>query len=457
MRRLWQSLSFRLALAYAVLLCVSVGLLSAVYYWIAVVRPLNEIRAQVDREAHSLAQIYVTSGQTALIAALDRRLEQPEPRRPFHVFLSAEGKLVSGNLPSWPTHPARGWFSIEADVYHEGDELDFSALSLDRVFPDGTRLIVGRDAELVEDRGEVMLMALPWVLGLTIAFGVVGGMFMSRTIGRRLDSISSAARQVIAGDLGGRVTMAGKGDDFDRLAGTLNFMLARNQDLFEAVRRISDNVAHELRTPLARLIARLEQLERRLAEVPGTRPDIEAALAEAGRMQAIFGALLRIARIEEGRHDSSFRDVDLTVLASDAVELYAPSAEATGIDLQFAASPGIIAWADPDLIFQAVTNLLDNALKHTPAGGTVRVEVRGGKSETGIAVSDSGEGLQPGEKERITERFFRGRAAQGLPGEGLGLSLVAAVASLHHARLEFCDGRPGLRVYLAIPTDGRIG
>ncbi|MFA7585550.1 MAG: ATP-binding protein [Novosphingobium sp.] len=439
------SLSFRLAIAYAGLLCLSMALLSAAYYWIAIARPLDEIRAQVNREAQVLAQTYIVDGDAALVAALEKRSQSSGSRQAFHAFISPEGRRVSANLPSWPARPVRGWFSIEADIYREGDEVDFSALSRDRIFRNGARLIVGRNAEEIEDREEVLANALPWLLGLTILFGIAGGLFMSRAITRRLDTISATARSVIAGNLGGRVAIAGKGDDFDRLAGTINVMLARNQELFEAVRRVSDSAAHELRSPLARLIARLETLEVNI----GHRPELEAAIAEAHRLQSIFNALLRIARIEGGRYDGCFSDVDLAALAADAVELYAPLAAEKGVEFLIEADVGIATLADRDLVFQALVNLLDNAFKHTPAGGCIRVKVHYRDDEPVIDVIDSGPGLQPGDAERITERFFRGEGTQGLPGEGLGLSLVAAIVHLHGARLVFHTLNQGLHAQMA--------
>lgn len=453
MARFWRSLSFRLALIYTGLLCLSMALLSASYYWIAISRPLSQLHTQINQEAQSLAQLYIVDGQAALITALEERAKHNVPRKAFHAFLSPHGKLITGNLPSWPQQPADGWLSIEADIYHDGDELDFNALSRDRVFRNGARLIVGRDAEDIKDRSQIVRTAMPWLLVLTILFGVTGGLLMSRAIGRRLDTISAAARQVIAGDLSGRVEMAGKGDDFDRLADTLNAMLARNQMLFEAIGRVSDNIAHELRTPLARLIARLETLESNSADPATVTQNTEAALDEAQRLQTIFRALLRIARIESGRHTISLRDVNLITLARDAVELYAPVAAERAIDLQLEATDALIVQADPDLLFQALANLLDNALKHTPSGGLIRIEANIQGSTPHLTITDTGTGLLPEEMSHITERFFRGKAAHGLPGEGLGLSLVAAIARFHHARLSFRHKAPGLQVELAFPPN----
>ncbi|MCB2050575.1 MAG: HAMP domain-containing histidine kinase [Novosphingobium sp.] len=451
MRQFWRTLSFRLAISYAALLSLSMLLLSAVYYWVAISRPLDQIRDEVNAEYGTLSQTYITHGGKALVAALEKRIRIAGPRRAFHAYISPEGDLISGNLPSWPSQPISGWFSIEADVYTEGDEQDFSALSRAGVLPDGARLIVGRDAEDVEDLDETLVTLLPWVLGLTLAFGLSGGLFMSRTIGRRLRSISTTARQVMAGDLGGRVAIAGKGDDFDRLANTLNLMLARNQQLFESVRRVSDDVAHELRTPLARLKVKLETLDKNSGDDPALRSSIAGALDEASRLESIFNALLRIARIEGRRHDDNFCNVDLSIIGVDACELYAPAAEAKGVALRLDMEPDVTARADPDLLFQVISNLLDNALKHTPAGGVIELRIENRTDAAAIVVSDSGCGLRPGENERLAERFFRGEDAQALPGEGLGLSLVAAIVAHHHGTLDFQDNAPGLRVELTIP------
>jgi len=448
--RLWRSLSFRLAVAYAGLLCLSTAVLFGVYYWLSVERPLDEIRVRVSREAQVLAQVYIADGEAALVTALNRRAHDTTGRRAFHAFLAPDGKLVTGNLPSWPEQPSSGWLSLEADVYRDGDELDFSALARDRVFPDGARLIVGRDAEDVEDVQEIVQVALPWVTGLTLLFGCLGGFFMSRAIGRRLDAISATARQVIGGDLGGRIATEGRGDDFDRLVETLNLMLSRNQELFEAVRRVSDSVAHELRTPLARLLAQLERLGENDGDGEARRSAREAALAEAQRLNGIFDALLRISRIEGGRHNAAMRPVDLAVLARDACELYAPAAQARGIELALDIASGAMARADPDLLFQALTNLVDNALKYTPEGGRITIAVDREAGKAVVSVSDDGVGLQPGEAERIAERFFRGADTRGAPGEGLGLSLVSAIVALHNGRLRFIDNRPGLRAGIAL-------
>lgn len=440
MTRIWRSLSFRLALLYAAVLAASLSVLGAAYYLIAIVAPMNALRAEIEREAANLEPIYAQHGATELAEALIRRAENDETLRAFHALFGPGGETITSNLPSVPTAPFEGWVSIEADVYFEGDELDFSALAIDHQYPDGARLIIGRDAEDLEDLEEVFLSTGPWVILLTLGLGVLGGLVMSWAIGRRIDAISQSARRVMDGDMSGRVPVRGSGDDFDGLGETLNLMLERNERLMESIRRVSDHVAHELRTPLARLLGQLEQ------------DDAAGALEEAQRLQRIFDALLRISRLESGRYDAEFRETDLTKMAADASYLYAPAAKARGIRLRVEADGAVKARVEPELIFQVFVNLLDNALKHAPDDGEIVVRVAAREGSVVISVSDNGAGLQPGEVERITERFFRGVGAEDRPGEGLGLSIVAAIATLHGGRLQFADNAPGLRAELILPA-----
>lgn len=446
---LLQSLSFRLTLVYIGLFCTSVAVLMGLYYWVSVVRPTDEIKREVEREARLLSQIYIVDGQDALVAELRKRAVRSHKRMAFHALIDRNGHVVIANLPSWPKQVSRGWEEIEADIYLDGDEADHNALVRDRLFKDGARLIVGRDSEDLDDREEIVATAAVWIICGTLLLGIVGGLLMSLAIRRRIDAVNNAARTVMAGDLSGRVPVRGTGDDFDRLGETLNLMLSRIEELFEAVRRVSDNVAHELRTPLARLLVRLERLSANAASHDADdRTSAGEALEEARRLQRIFDALLRIARIEGQRHLAGMREADVSALLHDVAEFHEPAAMGGAITLRREIAPELHATLDPDLVFQAISNLLDNAIKYTPSGGEV---VLGGGRRGGqlvLSVSDNGSGLAPEDFGRVTERFYRSDAARKSPGEGLGLSLVAAIARQHGAELVFRDNHPGLRVEL---------
>lgn len=456
MMRLRQSLLFRLALIYAILFCLSVTVLGGLYFWVSVVRPTDEIKAQVDREARLVSQTYILEGAQAARSALQALANRPDSRRAFHALILPGGTVASTNLPSWPRDSVSGWRVLEADIYRDGDENDYAPLVRDFRFRDGARLIIGRDAEDVEELTEILSSAALWVLGGTLVLGLLGGFMMSRAIGGRIDAVNRAARKVMEGDLSGRVPIRGSGDDFDQLGETLNRMLARNEELIETVRRVSDNVAHELRTPLARLLAQLEQLQH-IEEDEGSRElrsvSLGLAVGEAKRLHRIFDALLRISRLESGRHVAGLRNVALSDLLADAAEFHQPEALRKGMTLSVEAPADLRATIDPDLVFQAISNLLDNAFKYGTAGGKVELSAVRGDDLITLSVRDDGPGLPADERQRITERFFRGSRAVGLPGEGLGLSLVAAIAKQHGAVLSIEDNHPGLAVALALPAN----
>lgn len=446
--RLLRSLSFRLTLLYFGLFGASIAVLCALFYWIGVARPLDEVRDAVAREAKAAADAYILSGGDELLTRLANRARAPATRKAFHAFIDENGRTVSANLPSWPSAPAEGWLALEADLYRDGVEEDNYAILYDRVFSDGARLLIGRDAEDIEERQEQLTEALAWILGVSLLLALLGGAVMSRAIGGRLDAINRTARKVIEGDLSGRVPLRGSGDDFDRLSETLNVMLGRISESFSAVRRVSDSVAHELRTPLARLLVRLDALKEAPPGEASARL-IEEALDDAIRLNRTFDALLRVARIESGRHVAGMRRVDLSALAADAAEFYAPDAEARSIALSGPTHGPLFIRADHDLVFQMTANLIDNALKYTPVGGAVAVDVKAVGDSIALSISDNGRGVGASDRERLTERFYRGEGVDDVPGEGLGLSLVAAVAERHRARLAFVDNSPGLRVEIA--------
>ena len=259
------------------------------------------MEAQVEAEASALAETYIIEGPAGLIAQLEARAAQTSGQRAFHAFLDRDGRKLAANLPSWPTRSSTAWLRIEADLYVDGDEDDHEALARDQVFADGARLLVGRDIDFIDEREEFLRESALWAALITLLLGMTGGVMMSLAVGHRIDAVTRTARRVIAGNFSERVPIKGKGDDFDQLSETLNLMLVRIEELVESVRRVSDSVAHELRTPLARLQADLYELEHTTEGEERDRLARQAG-AEAARLQSVFDALLRIARIESGRH-----------------------------------------------------------------------------------------------------------------------------------------------------------
>lgn len=445
-RRLLRSLTFRLALVYLALFSLSVAALLTATWWGSVVRPLGNVERAVLRETDTLADTYMLEGRDALIEELRRRATTPADRLAFHAFIDPQGRVVA-NLPSWPARASDGWRRIEADLYVDGDEEDHEALVYERAFRDGARLFVGRDIEEIDDREELIeQLVVSGSLGVLV-LGLAGGLLMSLAVGRRLDAVTQTARRVIAGDLSGRVPTRGSGDDFDRLGDTLNDMLARIEALVESVSRVSDSIAHELRTPLTRLQADLIDLAAD-ADPSERRQLVDAAIAEAARLQATFDSLLRIARLETGRHSIACHRVDLAPLLRDAVEFYEPEFERRELQMRVDIEDDLIVEGDANLLFQAVANLLDNALKHARDGRRITVSGHRNAGAVVLDIADDGAGIDEEHRGRATERFYRVPGSEARDGIGLGLALVAAIARAHGAALKLADNRPGLRVRL---------
>ncbi|MEE4451370.1 HAMP domain-containing sensor histidine kinase [Novosphingobium resinovorum] len=451
MRRLLRSLSFRLTLIYAGLFCLSVALLMGTGYWLRVTVPMDRAQRLVKSEARALRAAYLANGPAATAAALDRRAQRSDGPKTFHALIAPDGRVVTTNLPGWSNRPTDGLTLIEADSFADGAEIDHNALVSDHYLPDGARLLIGRDVEDVTSEAEILRTAAIWILGVTVLLGFSSGWLMSLAIGRRIEAVTLAARQVMDGDLTGRVQVRGANDDFDRLGETLNLMLSRIQSLFQAVQRVSDNAAHELRTPLARLIGRLEALERMAGDNPALQTAAGEAIVEANRLRQILSALMRISRLENGRHPLELQRTDVVQLLEDLVEFYQPEAERLGIELILSARRPLVADLDLDLVFQALSNLLDNALKHASGGRRVELSARRQREWLELAVRDDGPGIDLEDAGRVTEQFYRGRDSGAVPGDGLGLSMVAAIAHAHGATLELAPASPGLRVALTIP------
>jgi signal transduction histidine kinase len=301
-----------------------------------------------------------------------------------------------------------------------------------------------------------------WGLGVMALVGIGGGYWVSRRLLARIDNLSATTRTIMAGDLSGRLPVSGSGDELDRLAQSLNLMLGRIEQLMAGLREVSDNIAHDLKTPLNRLRNRVEEALREPYDEMAYRETLERTIEEADGLIKTFNALLSIARLEAGAAGDNRDTLDLSALVGDVAELYEPVAEERGITLKAKVDGPIAIRGDRQLLGQAITNLIDNALKYgAPAaqGGNgwapevdIRAEVHGGVAE--ILVADRGPGVPEAERERVLGRFVRLEASRSEPGSGLGLSLVAAVARLHGGALRLEDNEPGLRVVLSLPLEG---
>jgi signal transduction histidine kinase len=280
------------------------------------------------------------------------------------------------------------------------------------------------------------------VAGAVLLLGLAGGLLLGRSVARRAAAMEAALAAVQGGDLDRRLAVRPGGDEFDRLARRINATLDRLQALMAALREVTDDIAHDLRTPLTRLRQRLDEA----ARAP-TSAAIEAAQGEADRLLEIFAALLRIAQVESGTQRAGFGPVDLSAIAESVAEVYAPAAEERGQTLRAAIAPGLAITGDPALLTQMLANLVENAVRHGRDAGRVSLDV----TADGIAVTDDGPGIPAAEREKVFHRFHRLDASRSTPGSGLGLALVRAVAELHGISITLEDATPGLRVRLTLP------
>ncbi len=447
---LLRSSTFRLALVYVAFFSTSALGLMGFIYWFTAGYMARQTDATIEAEIRGLAERYDIAGLDGLSRLIAERVARQQPTgSSLYLLTDRRARPLVGNLSRWPdvTADEEGWLNFRLEGYGPaGDDLH-PARARPFLLRGGFRLLVGRDVQELEAVRRLTLRTLAWGLAVTLVLGLVGGTLMARGMMRRIETINATSRDIMSGDLSRRIPTRGSGDELDRLAESLNAMLDRIQSLMEGVRQVSDNIAHDLRTPLARLRNRLETAALPETDPQASRAALESALAEADALLATFNALLRIARIEARERRAAFTEVDLGELIGDVGELYEPLAEDKRQSLLTDSTAAVVT-GDRDLLFQALANLLDNAIKYTPAGGTIRVSLSTAGDAVELTVADDGPGIPEAFRERVLQRFFRVDPSRPSGGSGLGLSLVAAVADLHGATLRLDDMQPGLKVTL---------
>ena len=448
--------AFRLATGTVAIFLVIAGLLIGFLFWQTNQVLTGQVIATLTAEADSLrAEAQSPSGLVDAVTA------RSSPEGPGLYYLAdAGGRKLAGNLSRLPPEivegNAGGVFRYRPSFKAESRERLGVAMSL--AMPRGERLVIGRD---IEDQrafadGVKRLFIIGFV-ALSLA-GLATALLISRIVLSRIEAINLASRQIMAGDFSRRVPLEGSGDELDGLAGNLNAMLDRIEQLMAGLREVSENIAHDLKTPLNRLRNRVEAALRDPAGETAYRLGLERTIEDADDLIKTFNALLLIARLEASALDKTTEAVDCGELVRDVADLYAPVAEEEGLALDIRATAGSpLIRANRQLIGQAVANLIDNAIKYAPAAGRtperarIGVDVTTSASEVEIAVGDRGPGIAPADRERALKRFVRLDESRTQPGTGLGLSLVAAVARLHGGRVLLEDNKPGLRVRVLLP------
>lgn len=446
-----RSTSVRLAAGYALLFVLSSALLMALLWWRTAAYLEREVDAVILSDAEAIGDRLQDFGLPGAAETVNQRVNDHADEHAIYLLADPTLSRVAGNLVAWPRRvgPHPGWYEVELA---RDDRLHATRI-LYVALPHGFHLLVGRDVQDLVAIRHSFLSGLGWTALIAIAIALAGGLLVRRALQRRVEEINGIASGIGLGDLSRRVPESGWGDEFDQLAQTVNGMMQQIEILVEGVRNASNAVAHDLRTPLAEVRGRLEEILRAPPADGTILAEVQSAVEDLDRLIEVFNALLRLADIDSGRRLAGFRDVPLSGIVAEVAELYAPLAEDRGIVLDVGMDDAGTVRGDPFLLAQAIGNLVDNALKYAPAGGRVDLRMTQNPVDRRIAISvaDTGPGIPDEEKARVTERFFRGATAGTTAGLGLGLAVVAAVARLHGGSLLLSDGSPGLVATLSLP------
>jgi signal transduction histidine kinase len=452
----FRSRTFRLALMAIGGFGTIVLLLLLFIYWSTTSYVLSRSDHMIAGEASLLRASYVRGGRAALEATIKTRIAERAFDSGLYLYLFADPDFAprAGNLDRWPhaLSGAPGWGHL--DLSQTGGTRAYRVLI--EALPNDSHLLVGRNAEDLESFTRKIDAAVALTLLLiALLAGMVSVLVTRRTVGR-IESINATSRAIMERGLAARIRPRGINDEWDELAKNLNSMLDRIEMLMLEVKEITDNVAHDLRTPLARIRGRLEKAANSPRKADADQALIEDVTADLDDVLRIFSSLMRISQIETADRTAGFAVVDLAAVARDVAELFDAAAEEKSIKLTVVGDPCVVVTGDRDLLFDAASNLVDNAIKHGKKDGFVTVGVRANENDAVIAVSDNGPGIPTEEFPHVFRRFYRLERSRCTPGNGLGLSLVAAVAHLHRARIDLKDNKPGLTFRLIIPTASKV-
>ena len=439
---LWRHSSFRLALGVTLAVLGALILVGAVGYTVL-------HRQLADRQDARLMEIFTTlqqsdaTDQQDLVDAVAARITASPSHSSVFLLRDEAGKVLASNIRDVPIKS--GWSTVEAATL--GVQADYPY----RLFAgklNGDYLVVGLSNADLDDLSEIILTGFGWSALAVLIAAIAAGTWIASRLQRRLSEITSTLHRVAGGDLSTRLAMSGRGDDLDLISGEINQTLGRLGALVEAMRQVSADIAHELRTPLNRLRIHIEQAARNAAASAPVEDDLAAAVAQSEAIDRTFSALLRIAQIEAGARREKFAPVDLAALLGDVGEVYAEVAEDSGLTLLCDVVGAAWVMGDKELLTQTFANLIENAIRHCPAGTAITCKVGVKGDRVTASVSDTGPGIPAEERELVLRRLYRLEKSRTTEGTGLGLSLVKAVADLHGAELALADAKPGLRVEL---------
>lgn len=457
---LFRSSTFRIALVYTIIFSLSVLILFSFFYWLTIDYLQRQAKLTIDAEITVLEESYRKKGFVGLRLQLAENISRQTPGDPSIYLLTDDSyRTLIGNLDRWPavSFDNDGWMDFKLDD-REDDSVDiFRAMAKPVQIDNQFWLMVGQSMKDLRRVHDQLIKALVSGLFLLGGLALAGGFIMRGMITRRLDAINRTSRKIMQGDIQERIESNGTQDEFDQLAINLNDMLDEIELGINNVRRVSDNIAHDLKTPLARIKNRLEELRIQVSGDAKSKTMVNQITIQADRLLETFNALLRIGRIEASQRKQGFKKLNIVDILCDVKELYEPVIEARGQKFVFESIEKISYLADRDMLFQALINLLDNAIKFTPENGTISLKAKiNGRKGHIITIGDSGPGIDQDEYQNITKRFYRIDSSRTTPGSGLGLALVAAIVQLHDIKMTFEDNQPGLLVKLDIPRKSSL-
>jgi signal transduction histidine kinase len=466
--KLIRTTAFRLTLVYLLLFALFAASLLGYFAWNTRRLITEQITTTVNAETGEISEIYARRGLLGLVRTMENRALRPGAN--LYLVTTPTGQAIAGNVGSLApgVMATEGWSETLYRRFDDQDSVDHRALVRVTEMDNGFRLLIGRDLEERRRLFGIVAKAAQWSILVVVVLGIGGGIFVARRVLQRIDVMTGTAQRIMAGDLSGRLPVGRSGDELDRLASNLNVMLERIEALMTGLKEVSDNIAHDLKTPLTRLRNRAEEALARSGCEAEYRTALERTIEESDGLIRTFNALLMIARAESGQARDNMDDFDASEVANGIHELYEPLAEDGGMTLKVVTSFAPLH-GNRELISQALANLVENAIKYgkpvsaaqsLSAGAVassreILIEARREGSEVLLSVTDHGPGIPEADRRHAVERFVRLDASRSQPGSGLGLSLASAVATLHDGQLRLGDAHPGLVATLAIPA--RLG
>lgn len=453
--RLLRTETFRLAAWSATLFMLFAALLASIIYYQVRDSQFNALAANLDADIKTIANGYQAEGLREAVEVVQQLLGTPDYAStgpaPGYIFLrdARQGK-VAGNLASLPI--TLGPIEMPDPAPDPAHRRQGRVIGKGVMLAEGVYLFVGRETYAIEASQARLLGTLLRISLLALLLAIAGGVLFSARFMRRIDAMTRTCKAIVAGRFGDRMPLRGSGDELDQLAESINAMLDRISALLDNLRQVSSDVAHDLRTPLTHLRQRLEAAQAGATTAQDYAQAVQGAIEDADQLLGIFAALLRISQIESGTRAAAFSSVDLGELLNRVHDLYRPLAEDQSRPLLCDAPAGMRVRGDAELLLQLFCNLVENALRHTPPGSRIGIDLRRQGDAVVASVADAGAGIPAAERDKVLRRFYRLAASRSTPGNGLGLALVAAIAALHAAPLQLGDEAPGLRVSVRFPA-----